>query len=147
MVDLLKFQDNLKFKIINYKQYIFDPVRKKYVVFTPEELVRQLFVEYLINEKKIPRKYIAVEKQINFGTKPVRFDILIYDKNAIPNLIVECKSFKTKISDIAGFQVGKYNSIIKAKYLCITNGKSTRAFKTDISTNEIIELKEFPDMV
>jgi hypothetical protein len=147
MIDLLLFKDNLNTKEINNKQYVYDPLRNKHVVLTPEELVRQLIITYLLNEKKIPSKYIAVEKQIDFNSKPVRFDVLIFNKNAIPKMIIECKSFKTTISDIAGLQISKYNTILKAEFLCITNGISTRVFQTDIANNEIIELMEFPEMV
>lgn len=147
MIDLLLFKDNLSTKENRNKQYVYDPIRKKYIVITPEELVRQLIIIYLLNEKKIPSKYIAVEKQIEFNSKPVRFDILVFNKNAAPKMVIECKSFKTTISNIAGLQISKYNTILKAEYLCITNGISTRVFQTDIANNEIIELTEFPEMV
>lgn len=144
MIDLLHFKEDLSTKEIKNRQYIFDPIRKKFVVFTPEELVRQLIITYLLHENKTPAKYIAVEKQLIFNSKPVRFDILIFNKNATPKMIIECKSFKTTISDNASLQISKYNSILKADYLCITNGMTTKVFQYENSKKEFVELEEFP---
>ncbi len=128
---ILKYRDKLKFKSGSKSKLVFDPIRKKYVVLTPEEFVRQLFILFLITELKIPVKHIAVERQIKINNKNHRFDILVFNNEANPKLIVECKSHKVSLSDAVAIQVSKYNIALKAKYLCITNGIQTMFFEVD----------------
>jgi hypothetical protein len=96
-LDLLQFKPFLKSKRENGKQLIFCPIRKKFLVLQPEELVRQLLLVYLIKEKKYPKSKIAVEKSLRFNELEHRFDILIYDKNNQPFLLVECKAPEVNI--------------------------------------------------
>jgi hypothetical protein len=104
------------------KLYIFDKIRKKNIVLTPEEWVRQNFVEFLITEKKYPKSLIAIEKQLEVNKLIKRTDILIFKKNGLPNIIVECKSFKVNISQKTFDQIAIYNLKLNAKYLIVTNG-------------------------
>ena len=113
------------------KQLIFDKIRKKYVVLTPEEWVRQNFVEYLIKEKKYPLSLIAVEKQVTVNKLKKRFDILVFDKKGNHNIIVECKSPKIKISQDTFDQIARYNLTLNAEYLIVTNGISHYYCKLD----------------
>jgi hypothetical protein len=80
-----------KTKIIDNKKLIFDPIRKKYIVLTPEEQVRQNILAYLVEHKNYPINNIAVEKQIKVSGKNRRFDIVIYDKEFVPIVLIECK--------------------------------------------------------
>ena len=147
-INIIKYQDRLKFQVQSESKKIFDPVRKKYVALTPEEFVRQLFVVYLIEELKIPVKHIAIERSIKIHNKNYRFDILVFDNNAKPKMIIECKSHKVKLTEAVAIQVSKYNISLIAEYLCVTNGKQSLFYRIDyekqsiktVNASEIIEI-------
>ena len=136
-INIIKYQDRLKFQVQSESKKIFDPVRKKYVALTPEEFVRQLFVVYLIEELKIPVKHIAIERSIKIHNKNYRFDILVFDNNAKPKMIVECKSHKVKLTEAVAIQVSKYNIALNAEYLCVTNGKQSLFYRIDYEKQSI----------
>ena len=104
------------------KVWIFDTIRKKFVVLTPEEWVRQHFVNYLITQKQIPRSIIRIEGGLIYNELQKRSDIVVYDREGRPWLIVECKSPTIAVSPAALAQVALYNSKLQAAYICITNG-------------------------
>ncbi|UMB54981.1 type I restriction enzyme HsdR N-terminal domain-containing protein [Lutibacter sp. A64] len=104
------------------KFFIFDIIRKKHVVLTPEEWVRQHYVWFLIEEKKYPISLIAVEKKLTINKLTKRTDILIFDTNGNPDIIVECKAPSVKITQETFDQIARYNLKLKANYLIITNG-------------------------
>lgn len=110
------------------KELIFDRLRKKWVILTPEEWVRQNFLQYLIQVKKYPASLIAVEKEIQLGELKKRFDVLIYDNNHQPWMMIECKAAAVKPDDKTLQQVLRYNISIPVSYLVITNGNSTYAY-------------------
>ncbi|NNC70208.1 MAG: type I restriction enzyme HsdR N-terminal domain-containing protein [Flavobacteriaceae bacterium] len=113
-----------QFKVKNSenKQYIFDVIRKKYVVLTPEEWVRQHVLHYLIKDLNYPKSIIAVEKQLVLNGLRKRFDILIFNKSGLPEIIIECKSFEIKINQDAFDQIARYNLKLNAKFLMVSNG-------------------------
>lgn len=111
-------------KVENQKEFIFDPIRKQWIRLTPEEWVRQNFINYLIIEKKYPASLIAIEKEIRVGEMRKRFDILVY-KESKPWLIVECKELNTPINDAVTKQILTYNINLQVPYLIITNGNTT----------------------
>ncbi|AOW19418.1 type I restriction enzyme HsdR N-terminal domain-containing protein [Urechidicola croceus] len=131
-----------KIKSSENKQLIFDIIRKKYMVLTPEEWVRQNFVQYLISEKKYPISLIAIEKEIVLNNLKKRFDILIFDPKGEPNIIVECKSPNVKITQNTFDQIAQYNMKINAKFLILTNGLSHYFCKLDSKNERYIFLKE-----
>jgi predicted type IV restriction endonuclease len=106
------------------KEFIFDSNRRQWVRLTPEEWVRQNFINYLMIEKKYPSSLIAIEKEIKVGELRKRFDILVY-KDAKPWLIVECKEMNTPINEKVVQQIITYNISLQVPYLIITNGKET----------------------
>ncbi|MDQ6815401.1 MAG: type I restriction enzyme HsdR N-terminal domain-containing protein [Bacteroidota bacterium] len=108
------------------KDIIFDDCRKQWVQLTPEEWVRQNFLQYLIQVKKYPYSLIAVEREIVLGDLRKRFDIVVF-KNAAPWMIVECKEMKVELSDAVIRQILNYNVALQVEYLVVTNGKSTFA--------------------
>jgi len=124
---------------------IFDTVRKKYVACTPEEWVRQHFIHYLISEKKTPTGLIVLEKQIVYNTMTRRPDILVYDRQSKPVLIVECKAPDVSISQDTFDQIARYNSVIKAPYLVVTNGMKHYCCKMDHGSNSYSFLDDIPD--
>ena len=112
------------------KEYIFDEVRKKWVVLTPEEWVRQNFLQYLIQVKNYPASLIAVEKEIAVADTKKRFDIVLYDKNHQPFMIIECKEMGVDLDNKTLDQVLRYNIALQVPFLVITNGSYCFAFST-----------------
>ena len=104
------------------KIWIFDSIRKKFVILTPEEWVRQHFVNYLICKKNIPRSLIRIEGGLIYNELQKRTDIVVYDRAGQPWLIVECKSPTVAVSPAVLAQAALYNSTLRAAYICITNG-------------------------
>ena len=123
------------FKIISKKdkKYIYDIIRKKYILLTDEEKVRQLTIRFLIDELEIPKSQISTEKEfkIESGLKK-RFDIIVFNRNGKVAILVECKSSKIKINTKVIDQILIYNKKLKAKYLMVTNGIKTIAFYSDL---------------
>ena len=112
------------------KEFIFDEVRKKWIVLAPEEWVRQNFLQYLIQVKKYPASLIAVEKEIIVADTKKRFDIVVYDRNHQPFMIVECKEMNVTLDNKTLEQVLRYNISLQVDYLIITNGSYCFAFST-----------------
>ena len=102
--------------------YIFDPVRKKYVLLTPEEWVRQHFLQYLVRDKGYPASLMAVEKEFVFNRMKKRSDILVHNRMGEPVLLVECKAPKVRVSREVFGQIGLYNLSHKVAWLVVTNG-------------------------
>lgn len=121
-IDLLKYQSKLDIRYTNAQKYIFDVIRKKHMVLTPEELVRQLIVHYLIEEKEYPKNKIRIEMGLKVNNMGKRCDILVYDEHFKPILLVECKSAKVKVNQSVFEQIGRYNMTLKVPYLLVTNG-------------------------
>ena len=109
----------------NGRDYIFDVIRRKWLVLTTEEWVRQNFIQYLVVEKKYPQSLIALEKEIRLGELKKRFDILVYGKDHQPMMMVECKSPSVNLSGDVLEQVLRYNISVPVQYLVITNGNMT----------------------
>lgn len=119
-------------------ELIFDPIRKKYVRLTPEEWVRQNFVQYLIQKGKYPPGLIEIEVMFKLHKKLIkRIDIRVRDRSGDPVLLVECKSYKVDIDDLkVKDQIGEYNMHFKVPYVIITNGMDHYAFKYDPEKNQ-----------
>jgi Type I restriction enzyme R protein N terminus (HSDR_N) len=111
-----------KIKTEGGKEFIFDSLRKKWILLTPEEWVRQNFLQYLLQEKKYPASLIAVEKEIKLGELNKRFDILVYNASHQPWMMVECKAMDIKLDESVLNQLLRYNLSIPVRYLIITNG-------------------------
>ena len=131
-------------KIINNKTYVFDIIRKKYVPLTPEENVRQQFLHYLIQEKNYPPGLITVEKEIKTKFISGRGDIVVFDRNGEPFLIVECKAPEVKISQKSFDQIARYCIKLKALYVAATNGMEHYCCELDFEQQKITYLKEIP---
>ena len=119
----LNFPDyDFRFKNSENKVYIFDVIRKKFVVLQPEEWVRQHVLHYLIIEKKYPKSLINVEKQLLIGTIKKRYDIVVFKPNGSIALLVECKAPSITIDQHVFDQTARYNFKLKASLLMVTNG-------------------------
>ncbi|WP_271406005.1 type I restriction enzyme HsdR N-terminal domain-containing protein [Tenacibaculum soleae] len=134
-----------KLKSNENKTLIFDKWRKKYLVLTPEEWVRQHFVQYLIDEKKYPVSLIAIEKQLTINNLKKRTDIVIFSSDGLPDIIVECKAPKIKISQDTFDQIARYNLKLNANYLVVTNGLHHYFCKLDKENETYIFLKDIPN--
>ena len=127
------------------KQFIFDIIRKKYVVLSPEEWVRQHIIHYLITVKRYPKSLIAVEKQLMVNTLTKRFDILVFNNNGCPGLIVECKAPSIKIKQDTFDQIARYNLKLNADYLMVTNGLRHYFCKLDHENKQYKFLQDIPN--
>ena len=132
----------LKIKSENGKEIIFDECRKQWVLLTPEEWVRQNFLQYLIQERLYPASLIAVEREIDLGDLKKRFDIVVF-KNVKPWMIVECKGMQVKLNEAVIKQILNYNITLQAEYLVITNGTST--FALHVQQGKFEWLQKLPD--
>lgn len=113
---------DFKLKKADERVWIFDAIRKKYIVLTPEEWVRQHFVHYLVSEKKYPRSLLRIEGGLLYNQLQKRSDIVIFNRQGEPWMIVECKAPSIQVSPSALAQASVYNSTLKAQYLSVTNG-------------------------
>ena len=137
-------EPKFKMKNENGRQYIFDSIRKVWLLLTEEEWVRQNFVNYLITQLKYPSAVIAIEKEISLNDLKKRFDILVYDKQHKPWMLIECKEPKVNLSEDVLQQVLRYNISVPAEYIVITNGNTTVGWKKE---KELKLLKEFPQCI
>ncbi len=124
---------------------IFDPIRRKLLVLAPEEFVRQLLIQYLIQVKSYNPNRISVEKKVVFNQMPKRCDVLIYDKQMIPLMLVECKAAEVPITLAAFEQIARYNTPLRVPYLLVTNGLDTYCCEMDYKKETFTFLAEIPD--
>ena len=126
------------------KRFIFDLIRKKYVQLNSEEWVRQNCIRFLIEEKRINKFSIAIEKEIEFNGIKKRFDIVSYSSEGKINLLVECKAPNIEINQKTFDQILIYNKILKSKYLMVTNGINHYYCKINEDRKNIKFLANFP---
>jgi len=134
-----------KFRIYKSRQQIFDAVRKKYIALTPEEWVRQNFVAWLINERHYPSGLIAIEKELLVNELKKRYDIVVYNNNHLPALLVECKAPFVAVSQKVFDQAARYNLALKVNYLIVTNGLTHYCCYIDMEKGKYSFLKNIPD--
>ncbi len=134
-----------RFKEEKEKTYIFDDFRKKYVVLTPEEWVRQNFLMYLVNEKNYPPSLIAVEAGLKLFKTLKRTDIVVYNKQGDPLLIIECKSPEVGINEKVFDQIVRYNMALQVNYLVVTNGMDHYCCQLDYEKQTYNFLKSIPN--
>ena len=123
---------------------IFDIVRKKKVLLTPEEWVRQHVLHFLNAEKEVPMGLMAVEQGIKLHGMQRRCDIVIYNTHGIPAMIVECKAPTVKISQDIFDQIARYNLVLKVDYLLVTNGLQHICCQIDHTTSNYAYLPTIP---
>ena len=129
------------------KLYIFDQNRKKEVLLTEEEWVRQHFVEYLVTGKNYPRSRVAVEKQCQVGQMIKRTDIIVFDRKGEVEIIVECKAPGIEINQDTFDQIARYNLELKANYLIVTNGLEHFFCQMDQEAREYKFLRDIPSYI
>tara|TARA_B110000116_G_scaffold2559_1_gene2233 strand:- start:15 stop:461 length:447 start_codon:yes stop_codon:yes gene_type:complete len=134
----------LKTKSVEGTIQVFDVIRKKYFVLTPEEWVRQHFIHYLNNEKNYPMGLMGVEKMVKYNALKTRADIILYTTEGKAKMIVECKAANVKITQDTFNQISKYNFKLKVPFLVVTNGMQHFCCKMEYESNEIKFLEEIP---
>lgn len=136
---------NFRFKNSENKIYIFDVIRKKFVILQPEEWVRQHVVHYLLKEKKYPLSLINVEKQLKVNGLVKRYDIIIFKPDGRISILIECKAPDIQISQVTFDQIAQYNLQLQADYLMVTNGHQHFYCKMDFDQEKYSFLKDIPD--
>jgi len=126
------------------KVSIFDEIRKKFMVLTPEEWVRQHTVQFLLQEKSYPKSYINVEKLVKVNDINKRYDAVVFEPDGSIFLLVECKAPEVKITQDTFDQIARYNLKLKAKFLMVTNGLNHYFCQMDLEKEQYIFLKELP---
>ena len=119
------------------KTYILDLIRKKNLLLTPEEWVRQHCVKFLTNEKKYPKSLINVEKELLINNKKKRYDIVVYKPNGAIQVLIECKAPNINITQNTFDQIAKYNFKLKVNFLVVTNGMQHFCCAMDYENNKI----------
>ena len=128
----------------NGRSVILDPIRKRFVPLTPEEWVRQHFIQYLIQHLHVPPAMIAVEVTIPIQDRHYRADIVVYGRAVEAILIVECKGYSVKLGQNVFNQIGLYNAAVKVPYLIVTNGMQHYCCKLDYADRTYDFLDEIP---
>jgi len=136
---------NLILKEENNTIFIFDEIRKKYIILTPEEWVRQNFLKYLITYKNYPAGLISIEKTIIINNISKRYDTLIYNRKGVPRMIIEFKAPKVNLNQKMLEQVLTYNYDLRVEYIMLTNGIKHYCLNYNYLTGEINYLNFIPD--
>ncbi len=136
---------SFRFKNSENKVSIFDEIRKKFMLMTPEEWVRQNVVRFLLEEKKYPKSYINVEKIIRINGLTKRYDIVVFQPNGKIFLLIECKAPEVPISQNTFDQIARYNMVLEAEFLMVTNGLNHYFCMMDYEKEQYHFLKDLPE--
>ncbi len=136
---------NFRLRSVQGKKEIFDEFRKKFVVLTPEEWVRQNLLMYLHHVKGIPVGLIAIERGLTVNKLKKRTDIVVYKNDGKPCMIVECKASSVKVDQNTFEQIARYNMSLKVNYLLVSNGLTHYSCKINFNNKTFAFLEEIPD--
>jgi hypothetical protein len=136
---------SFRFKNSENKVAIFDEIRKKFIIITPEEWVRQHVVQFLLQDKKYPKSHINVEKLLKINDLNKRYDVVVYNPDGSIFILVECKAPEIKISQHTFDQIARYNMTLNAEYLMVTNGLNHYFCKLDYENEKYDFLSELPE--
>jgi hypothetical protein len=136
-----------RFKNSENKVSIFDEIRKRFIVLTPEEWVRQHVVRFFLEEKKYPKSMINVEKVLKVNGLKKRYDLVVYNTDGSIFVLVECKAPHIKIDQTTFDQIARYNMTLDAAFLMVTNGLNHYYCKMDYDQEKYIFLQELPDHI
>ncbi|UII23688.1 type I restriction enzyme HsdR N-terminal domain-containing protein [Fulvivirga ligni] len=141
-LNLPKFDCNIRKN--EGKVEIFDVIRKKYIVLTPEEWVRQHIIHFLLNERGYPRSLFRVESGLKYNKRQKRSDVLVYNREARPFLIVECKAHDVKITQAGFDQVAVYSKQLDVDFLVVTNGINHFCCKLNRESSQMEFIDDIP---
>lgn len=136
---------SFKIKSEHQRKVIFDGIRRKYVKLTPEEWVRQNFVQYLIQEKKCPQGLVAIEMSMNINRLARRSDVVVFNRQGKPQMIVECKASHIKITQDVFDQIARYNMKLRVEYLVVTNGVKHYCCKMNYQDQNYAFIQDIPN--
>lgn len=136
---------SFRFKNSENKVSIFDDIRKKFVILSPEEWVRQHTIQFILQEKNYPKSHLNVEKIVKLNDLSKRYDIVVFQPDGELFLLVECKAPNVKITQETFDQIARYNLKLKAKYLMVTNGLNHYFCQMDFENEKYIFLAELPN--
>ena len=136
---------SFRFKNSENKVAIFDEIRKKFILLTPEEWVRQHTLHYLLQDNKYPKSYINVEKLIKINTLNKRYDIVVFQPNGSIFLLIECKAPEVAITQKTFDQIARYNLVLKSTFLMVTNGMDHYYCKMDLQNQRYSFLETLPE--
>lgn len=134
-----------RFKNSENKVAIFDEIRKKFILLTPEEWVRQHVVKFLLDQKKYPRSHVNVEKVLKINGLIKRYDIVVFQPDGKIHLLVECKAPEVSISQSTFDQIARYNMTMEASYLMVTNGLNHYFCQIDTEQEQYTFLHDLPE--
>jgi len=142
MIPIVFPQYDFKIKQLEHTRYIFDLIRKKYVLLTPEEWVRQHILHYLIQEMAYPKGLISVEKEIKVNQLKKRYDIVVFDGLQQPWMLIECKSADVPISDKTLMQLMRYHQVLQCPFWMLTNGRQN--YCAQVESGQVKWLPDLP---
>jgi hypothetical protein len=124
---------------------VFDPIRRRWVALTPEEWVRQHFLNHLVHDLGCPASLLAVERSLALNGLAKRADIVVYDRQGRPVALVECKAPGVAITQLALEQAARYNLVFRVRHLIVTNGRRHFSFAVDHQERRVESLAGIPD--
>jgi len=138
---------SFRFKNSENKVSIFDEIRKKFIILTPEEWVRQHVVRFLLEEKQFPKSLINVEKVLMVNGLRKRYDVVVFNPNGTIYILIECKAPEVKIAQATFDQIARYNMTLEAEFLMVTNGVNHYFCQMDFENEKYEFLRELPNYV
>ena len=135
---------SFRFKNSENKVLIFDEIRKKFIILTPEEWVRQHVIHYLLNELNYPKSLINVEKLIKINDLSKRYDVVVFKSTGEILVLIECKAPSITISQATFDQIARYNLVLNAQFLMVTNGLNHYFCQMDFENEKYLFLKNLP---
>ncbi len=142
---LTDYQTHLRIRQKSDQNEVWDPVRKKYVLLSSEELVRQLLIQFLLVEKKSRLTALSVERQILVFGQRRRYDLMIHDHRGQPNVLIEVKAPEVAITQHTLDQIARYNLAFDVSWLIVSNGIQTFCMQLDQTNGSIQFLDVIPD--
>ena len=135
---------SIKLRETNGHREVFDIVRNRFVALTPEEWVRQHFILYLHQQLLYPLELMQVEGSISLNGMSKRCDIVVYDSNVCPLIIVECKKETVPLTQKVIDQACRYNLVLQVPFLCLTNGTQQICCQVDFENKQLLPIPELP---
>ena len=136
---------DIKIRREGNRAVVLDPLRRRWVALTPEEWVRQHFVNLLVSEKHYPATLVANEVQLSVGAKVMRADTVVYDRTLRPRMIVEYKAPTVAITQKVFDQISVYNLLLRVDYLAVSNGRQHYVCRMDYDNEKYSFLEDLPD--
>lgn len=136
---------DIKIRREGNRAVVLDPLRRRWVALTPEEWVRQHFVNLLVSEKHYPATLVANEVQLSVGEKVMRADTVVYDRTLRPRMIVEYKAPTVAITQKVFDQISVYNLLLRVDYLAVSNGRQHYVCRMDYDNNNYLFIENIPD--